>query len=96
MDAQMKEHVAQPSEVSVSKDMDLEGDLFGESGRGHPITHAVFVSSPAMKPSFSMSLNKRVLEDLTDVWMRGEEMEWDSRSPENICLEELDGMLVDF
>lgn len=66
-----------------------------------------FVSSPAMKPvgfmaggggvmpllssPAPMSALKRPFEDVVEVWEKGE-MEWDSRSPENIDLEELDGM----
>ncbi|KFX90075.1 hypothetical protein O988_08353 [Pseudogymnoascus sp. VKM F-3808] len=66
--------------------------------------HGGFVSSPAMKPlggvmatlpllssPASMSALKRPFEDVVEVYTR-DEMEWDSRSPENIDLDELDGM----
>ncbi|KFZ16324.1 hypothetical protein V502_05158 [Pseudogymnoascus sp. VKM F-4520 (FW-2644)] len=86
-------------------DLDADGDLFGEHhhehhARGGGMAHG-FVSSPAMKPlggglplpllSSPLSALKRPFEDVVEVWSR-DEMEWDSRSPENIDLDELDGM----
>jgi hypothetical protein len=70
--------------------------LFGE-GRHLGIPHGgLFVSSPAMKPSLSLNTLKRGFDE-TELWARVEgAMEWDMRSPENIELEELDGMLDDF
>jgi hypothetical protein len=42
-------------------------------------------------------MSKKALEDTTGLWTRIEEqMEWDTRSPENIELDELDGLLDDF
>jgi hypothetical protein len=83
----MVDHRIRSSETEV---------LFGE-GRHLSIPQgALFVSSPAMKPSLSLNTLKRGFEE-TDLWARVEgAMEWDMRSPENIELEELDGMLDDF
>jgi hypothetical protein len=88
------------------KAMDLEGELFGEhtrhGGAEGAAHHGGFVSSPAMKPMVVIPgvspslLGKRVFEDApVEVWVR-DEMEWDSRSPENIDLDELDGMFDSF
>jgi hypothetical protein len=103
LDTQMKEPVSQPSqgvpevEYHISKHMDIDGDLFGDNARHHALGNAMFVSSPAMKPlSVSTVTGKRGLEDLTDLWSRDGHMDWDTRSPENIELEELDGLLDDF
>lgn len=82
-----------PSDMEGHPTKNLDGDSFFEEGR-HLDVHnaAVFVSSPAMKPSVAL---KRPFED--DLWARVEgAMEWDMRSPENVELEELDGMLDDF
>ncbi|KFY44351.1 hypothetical protein V494_01514 [Pseudogymnoascus sp. VKM F-4513 (FW-928)] len=95
--------VGDGSEGAV-KIMDLDGDLFGEHehhARGGSAAHGGFVSSPAMKPMVvvpgimtsspaSMATLKRPFEDVQE-WSR-DDMEWDSRSPENIDLDELDGM----
>lgn len=88
-------------------DLDEDGDLFGEHHEHHVRSGGMahgFVSSPAMKPlggalgvmpllssPASMSVLKRPFEDVEGPWGR-EEMEWEERSPENIDLEELDGM----
>lgn len=86
--------------------------FFGEHHRGGVSAvaegaahHGAFVSSPAMKPmvvipgmSPSVSLlGKRGFEDMApvEVWVR-EEMDWEERSPENIDLDELDGMFDNF
>ncbi len=75
----------------------LETDaLFGEGRSLNVLNTAVFVSSPAMKPSLSLNMAKRGLEESNDLWGRVESMmEWDMRSPENVELEELDGMFDD-
>lgn len=96
-DAQQDKFVhLQPSAVDGSiKHMDLDGDLFGDH-RNHGTNAHNFVTSPAMKPlAIPGALGKRAFEDITDIWIR-DEMEWDSRSPENIDLEELDGMFDNF
>jgi len=75
----------------------LETDaLFGE-GRGlNVLNTAVFISSPAMKPSLSVNTMKRPFEDSNDLWGRVEStMDWDMRSPEHVELDELDGMFDD-
>jgi hypothetical protein len=44
----------------------------------------------------SVSTMKRPFEDSNDLWGRVEStMDWDMRSPENVELEELDGMFDD-
>ncbi|KFY29510.1 hypothetical protein V493_02329 [Pseudogymnoascus sp. VKM F-4281 (FW-2241)] len=88
------------------KIMDLDGDLFGEHhhehhGRGGGGVGQGLVGSPAMRPmvvvpgllplSSPAPALKRPFEDVVEVWSK-DEMEWDSRSPENIDLDELDGM----
>ncbi|KAL2197960.1 hypothetical protein P885DRAFT_34574 [Corynascus similis CBS 632.67] len=74
--------------------MDLERDessLFAVMS-GLP---ASFVSSPAIRPS-TMSLNLGRKDGDVDGWAKFEGMlEWD-RSPENIELDELDGLLNDY
>jgi hypothetical protein len=89
--------VAQPSAVEGVRHMELDpNELFGEhrSHAMHMPTHG-FVSSPAMKPLLPLVTGKRAFEEITDVWAR-DEVEWDSRSPENIDLDELDGMFDSF
>lgn len=86
-----------PSEMADHPAKHLDNDLFGE-GRNLNVTNAtVFISSPAMKPSLSLSTSKRSFEDSSDIWGRIEgAMEWDMRSPEHVELEELDCMFDDF
>jgi hypothetical protein len=87
-----------PSEMEGHPTRTMDNDaLFGE-GRNLNVTNtAVFVSSPAMKPSLSVNTLKRSHDDSNDLWARVEStMEWDMRSPENIELEELDDMFDDF
>ncbi|KAL3420779.1 putative mucin [Phlyctema vagabunda] len=89
--------IGAPSEVEHYTPRQFDGEaLFGEGRHGnlHP---SVFASSPAMKPSASSNMLKRPFEEPSDIWSRIETViEWDSRSPENIELEELDGLLDDF
>ena len=104
IDVQVKDSIAQPSsalpeaEYTLSKHMDIDNELFGDNGKGHSAGHTVFISSPAMKPLMVPTMtSKRILDDTTGLWTRIEEqMEWDTRSPENIELDELDGLLDDF
>jgi hypothetical protein len=74
------------------KHMYLDADLFGDS-RQHAAVHPSFVSSPAMKPT--AITHKRGLVDMTEEWSK-ENIDWDMRSPENIELDELEGLLDDF
>ncbi|KAE8441147.1 hypothetical protein EG329_005830 [Mollisiaceae sp. DMI_Dod_QoI] len=85
-----------PSEMADHPTKNLDNDLFGE-GRNLNVANAtVFISSPAMKPSLSLSMMKRPFEESSDIWGRIEgAMEWDMRSPEHVELEELDGMFDD-
>lgn len=87
---------------------DMEGDhpsrhldsdaLFGEGRNVNLNHHSVFVvSSPAMKASPAHIALKRGFEESDSLWARVDSgLEWDLRSPENVELEELDGMLDDF
>jgi len=87
-----------PSEMedSIARNMDAEA-LFGDGRNLNVGNTSVFVSSPAMKPILALNTMKKAFEESSDLWMRVEGMmEWDMRSPENIELEELDGMLDDF
>ena len=96
--------IAQPpsalpeAEYALSKQMDVDGELFGDNGKVHVIGHAVLPSSPAIKPLISsLSTSKRALEEMSGLWTKIEEqMEWDTRSPENIELEELDDLMDEF
>ncbi|KAK3384315.1 hypothetical protein B0T24DRAFT_662650 [Lasiosphaeria ovina] len=56
-----------------------------------------FVTSPAIRPSpMTLNLSKTKDVEAESSWLRMENMlEWD-RSPENIALEELDGLLDDY
>lgn len=77
-----------------------DSGLFGEkialtATPGLSVGHFSFVTSPAMRPS-TMSLNLGKRDHDLDSWIKLETMlEWD-RSPENIELEELDGLLDDY
>jgi hypothetical protein len=87
-----------PSEMedhSTTKNMESE-TLFGEARNLAVSNTTIFISSPAMKPSLSLNSIKRVFEDSSDMWNRVDNaMQWDMRSPENVELEELDGMFDD-
>lgn len=88
-----------PSEMgdhpTATKSLETDA-LFGEGKGLNVLNSAVFISSPAMKPSLALSMMKRPLEDSAELWDRVEiTMDWDMRSPENVELEELDGMFDD-
>ena len=96
--------LGEPSKAS--KERDLDGDLFGEHRHQAHLGAANgmqgLVSSPAMKPTMlplmqtGSSLGKRNWGDMSEeVWIRESE-DWDSRSPEMVGLEELDGMLYGY
>jgi len=87
-----------PSEMEDNPTRIMDNDAFFGDGRGlNVINTAVFVSSPAMKPSLSLSALKRSFEEANDIWGRIDgAMEWDMRSPETIELDELDDMLDEF
>lgn len=87
-----------PSEMDYHPTKNLDSDsLFGEGKHLSVLNTSVFVSSPAMKPSLALSTLKRGFEESNDLWGRVDGgMEWDLRSPENVELDELDGMLDDF
>ena len=102
-DISMESIVQPPSalpeaEYALSKQMDVDGELFGDNGRVHVTSHTVLPSSPAIKPLMtSLSTSKRASEEMTGLWTKIEEqMEWDTRSPENIELEELDDLMDEF
>lgn len=87
-----------PSEMEdhPAKTMDADS-LFGEGRILNVLNTAMFVSSPAMKPSLSLATLKRSFEESNDPWERfSGALDWDIRSPEIIELEELDAMLDDF
>lgn len=87
---------AAPSALENAVSIHLDGDLFGND-RAHASHHGIYPSSPAFKPMIALPAMhlKRGFEDLsfTEIW---ESHEWDTRSPENIELEELDNMFDDF
>lgn len=84
-----------PSDISDHANKNMDHDLFGEGRSLNVADKMVFISSPAMKPSLSLNtMGKRPFED--EVWTRIDHaLEWDMRSPENVELEELDGMFDD-
>ena len=97
--------LGEPSKAS--KGQDLDGDLFGDHrhGQAHLGANQMqgIVSSPAMKPTMlplmqtgGSALGKRNWADMSEeVWIR-ESGDWDSRSPEMVDLDELDGMLYGY
>jgi len=88
-----------PSEMTDHPTKSLEADsLFGEARNLNVLNSSVFTSSPAMKPTMnamSFTTMKRPFEDSHEVWTETS-TEWDMRSPENVELDELDGMFDDF
>ncbi len=80
-------------EYSAKDDSGLFGERTNLSTTG--LGPMAFVTSPAMRPStMSLNFSKRDVE--ADNWQKFEGMlEWD-RSPENIELDELDGLLNDY
>ncbi|TVY25027.1 hypothetical protein LHYA1_G006446 [Lachnellula hyalina] len=87
-----------PSDMEGHPVKTLDADtLFGDGKHLNVSGTTTFLSSPAMKPSLSLSTLKKGIEDSNDMWARVEDtMEWDMRSPECVELEELDGLLDDF
>lgn len=77
------------------KNLDTD-TLFGDGKHLNVAGTTTFLSSPAMKPSLSLSTLKRSFEESHDTCARVDAMEWDMRSPETVELEELDGLLDDF
>jgi len=85
-----------PSEMEGHSTKHNDDTLFGESRHMHVPSATLFISSPAIKPSLSLKSPgtlKRSFEESSDVWGA---IQWDTRSPEHIELEELDDMLDDF
>jgi hypothetical protein len=87
-----------PSEMEDHPARALDPDaLFGEGRALNVLNTSVFVSSPAMKPTMPLATLKRSFEESSDPWERiSSAMDWNTRSPEIIELEELDAMLDDF
>jgi hypothetical protein len=91
---------AEPTEQQRAElyDVAREDSLFGDASRGltvgvPSVPTTMFVTSPAIRPSFALNLKK---EGEAESWSKLDNMlEWD-RSPENIELDELDGLLTDF
>lgn len=86
-----------PSEMSI----DGGETLFGGMGKSLGVLNSSvsFTSSPAMKPSKQKSAAFEHYGDLgVEIWRVDglQQGEWDLRSPENIELDELDGMFDDF
>lgn len=72
-----------------------DSNLFGGETKmlsAGSLTHMPVIASPAMRPTFTFSVRR----DDMDSWAKFDSMlEWD-RSPENVELEELDGLLNGF
>lgn len=88
-----------PDQSSSSSTVDFgnrdDGSLFGERAFLNATFTTTFVTSPAIKPSpFTLNFGKK--EGESDNWAKLDHMlGWD-RDPENIELEELDGLLNDY
>jgi hypothetical protein len=91
------------SAAPVEQKMDIsydvatrEDNLFGDANKALSLNVApvaTFVTSPAIRPTFALNLKK---DDEAESWAKLDTMlGWD-RSPENIELDELDGLLIDF
>ncbi|KAI9051157.1 hypothetical protein LZ554_005259 [Drepanopeziza brunnea f. sp. 'monogermtubi'] len=86
-----------PSEMTDHPTRSLDDSLFGEARNLNVLNSSVFTSSPAMKPTMnnlSFSAMKRNFDEC-NAWADAT-VDWDLRSPENVELEELDGMFDDF
>ncbi|KAK2626880.1 hypothetical protein QTJ16_004055 [Diplocarpon rosae] len=86
-----------PSEMTDHPARNLDESLFGEARNLSVLNSSVFSSSPAMRPtttSLPFSANKRFCEESHD-WVDAT-VEWDMRSPEQVELDELDGMFDDY
>lgn len=91
-------------EYAVAMNMEVVDNLFGTPNRNANVSGAeqhgahVSFSSPAMKASLTISTsagNKRGFEEMN--WEKSDMgIDWDTRSPEAIELDELDGLLDDF
>ncbi|KAK4198591.1 hypothetical protein QBC40DRAFT_90633 [Triangularia verruculosa] len=89
--------VEQPALVDLEKE---EGSLFGgnntatSSSNNNSGINLSFVSSPAIRSTMYFPITRKDAE--TESWNKWDSMlEWD-RSPENIELDELDGLLSDY
>ncbi|EOO03683.1 hypothetical protein UCRPA7_733 [Phaeoacremonium minimum UCRPA7] len=79
-----------PVENNMDLDDGRDDSLFGDSKTLSVHQPMAFITSPAIRPSFAFNLKK---EGEAESWAKLDNMlEWD-RSPENIELDELDGLL---
>lgn len=87
-----------PSEIEDHPAKTTDSDaLFGEGRTLNVLNTAIFISSPAMKPSLTLATLKRSFDDSNDLYERfSGALDWDMRSPEIIELDELDAMLDEF
>jgi len=87
-----------PSQLDGHPAKSNETEIFFPDGRNLTVAQtAVFLSSPAMKPSVSLHTMKRGFEESIDLWSHVESgMDWDTRSPEHVDLSELDDLLFDY
>lgn len=97
VDASEKPPAEGEVEDSLQRNMEVADALFGRFGshlHANPATH--FASSPMVKPSLAVPVfTRKPFEE--DFGLRLEGCgEWDLRSPENIELDELDGLLSGF
>jgi len=86
-----------PSQIDGQPTKSNDNELLFPDGRNLTVAQtAVFLSSPAMKPSASLN-TKRGFEESLVLWNSVENsMEWDTRSPEHVDLSELDDLMFDF
>lgn len=86
-----------PSQLDGQPTKSNDNEIFFPDGRNLTVAQtAVFLSSPAIKPSSSLS-TKRGFEESLDLWTSVESsMDWDTRSPEHVDLSELDDLMFDY
>lgn len=93
LSAELVDHRMDLDDGSVVRDDILFGEAPRAANAGLLPSSMTFVTSPAMRPSFPLNLRK---DGEAESWSKLDNvLEWD-RSPENIALEELDGLLIDF
>lgn len=87
-----------PSDMDGHHARNMDPDaLFGEPRGLSVLNTSIFLSSPAMKPSLALNPLKRGLDEPNDPWERIPAiLDWDTRSPEHVELDELDAMLDEY
>jgi hypothetical protein len=96
---QQMEAVEETAEMRHRRDQELGYELFGHAhGAAAVATQTTLLSSPLMVAKDDHATNvKKVTALVTDIGLQDVEMtNWELRSPENVELDELDGMFSGF